>query len=51
MLAELVRRYDRKEVTTEQFRGLAAEFLPPKSDDPQLELFFDQWVYGTACPL
>jgi hypothetical protein len=50
MLAELARRYDRKEVTTEQFRELAAQFLPPKSDDPQLELFFDQWVYGTGVP-
>jgi aminopeptidase N len=50
MLAELVRRYDRQEVTTEQFRELAAQFLPPKSDDPKLELFFDQWVYGTGLP-
>ena len=50
MLAELVRRYDHKEVTTEQFRELAAQFLPPKSDDPKLELFFDQWVYGTGLP-
>jgi hypothetical protein len=50
MLAELVRRYDRKEVTTEQFRELAAQFLPPRSDDPKLELFFDQWVYGTGLP-
>jgi aminopeptidase N len=50
MLAELVRRYDRKEVTTEQFRELAAQYLPPRSEDPQLELFFDQWVYGTGLP-
>jgi hypothetical protein len=50
MLAEMVRRYDRKTVTTEQFRELAAGFLPPKSDDPHLELFFDQWVYGTGMP-
>jgi hypothetical protein len=50
MLAELTRRYDRKEVTTEQFRLLASEFLPAKSDDPQLESFFDVWVYGTGIP-
>ncbi len=50
MLGELVRRYDRKEVTTEQFRELAAEFLPPKSDDPKLEAFFEEWVYGTGMP-
>jgi hypothetical protein len=50
MLAELVRQYDRKQVTTEQFRELAAQFLPPQSDDPHLEMFFDQWVYGTGLP-
>ncbi|MBZ5584283.1 MAG: hypothetical protein LAQ30_19135 [Acidobacteriia bacterium] len=50
MLAELARRYDHKEVTTEEFRGLAAQFLPPKTDDPALETFFDQWVYGTGIP-
>jgi aminopeptidase N len=50
MLAELAKRYDRKDVSTEQFRLLAAEFLPPKSDDPKLETFFEQWVYGTGIP-
>jgi aminopeptidase N len=50
MLAELARRYDRKAVTTGQFRELAAQFLPPHSDDPHLEMFFDQWVYGTGIP-
>ena len=29
---------------------LAADFLPPKSPDPKLEAFFDQWVYGTGIP-
>ena len=50
MLAELARRYDHKEIATEQFRELAAGFLPPKSDDPALESFFDVWVYGTGIP-
>ncbi|MCU1238804.1 MAG: peptidase rane alanine aminopeptidase, partial [Candidatus Solibacter sp.] len=50
LLAETVRRYDRKEITTEEFRLLAASFLPPKSDDPKLESFFEQWVYGTGIP-
>jgi Peptidase family M1 domain len=50
MLAELTRRYDRQEISTEQFRQLAAAFLPPKSEDPQLETFFDEWVYGTGVP-
>ncbi len=50
LLAEILKRYGRSEISTEQFRALAAEFLPPKSDDPKLEAFFDQWVYGTGIP-
>jgi aminopeptidase N len=50
MLREVIRRYDRQEISTEEFRNLAAEFQPPKSDDPKLEAFFDQWVYGTGIP-
>lgn len=50
MLAEICKRYDRTEITTEEFRLLAAGFLPPKSDDPKLESFFEQWVYGTGIP-
>jgi hypothetical protein len=50
MLAELRRRYEWKSIDTEQFRLLCAEFLPPGSADPQLENFFDQWVYGTGVP-
>lgn len=51
MLAELRRRYEWKTVSTEQFRQLAAEFLPPHSSDPKLETFFEQWVYGTGIPV
>jgi aminopeptidase N len=50
MLGELMRLYGGKEISTEQFRELAARFLPPKSDDPKLEAFFAQWVYGTGIP-
>ena len=50
LLAELSKRYDHKDITTEEFRLLAAEYLPPKSDDPKLESFFEQWVYGTGIP-
>ena len=50
LLAEISKRYDRKDITTEEFRLLAAEYLPPKSDDPKLETFFEQWVYGTGIP-
>ena len=50
MLAEITKRYDRKEITTEAFRQLAAEFLPKPSDDPKLETFFSGWIYGTGIP-
>ncbi len=50
LLGEISKRYDRKDITTEEFRLLAAEYLPPKSDDPKLESFFEQWVYGTGIP-
>ena len=50
LLADISRRYDRKDITTEEFRLLAAEYLPAKSDDPKLESFFEQWVYGTGIP-
>jgi hypothetical protein len=51
LLSGIMKRYDRQTISTEQFRQLAAGFLPPKSDDPQLEAFFDQWVYGTGIPM
>jgi hypothetical protein len=50
MLAEILKRYDRRDLTTEEFRALAARFLPVRSEDPQLISFFDQWVYGTGIP-
>lgn len=50
LLGEISKRYDRKDITTEEFRLLAAEYLPPKSDDSKLESFFEQWVYGTGIP-
>jgi aminopeptidase N len=50
MLAELAKRFDHKKVSTEDFRALAAQFLPPKAEDPKLEAFFEQWVYNTGIP-
>lgn len=50
MLGELCRRYRFASITTEQFRRLAAEFLPPEAPDPGLESFFDTWVYGVGIP-
>ncbi len=50
MLADMRKRYERKPMSTEDFRLQAARFLPPQSPDPELEAFFDQWVYGTGIP-
>jgi hypothetical protein len=50
MLGQLRRRYQYRAITTDQFRRLAAEYLPPGFPDPQLENFFDQWVYSTGIP-
>jgi hypothetical protein len=49
MLAATLQRYGHANISTEEFRLLAAGFLP-KTDDPKLEAFFDQWVYGTGIP-
>jgi len=50
MLGEFRRRYQYRAVTTEQFRRLAVQFLPPRFPDPQLEAFFEQWVYSSGIP-
>ncbi len=50
MLAELRHRYERKNLTTDQFRELCAEFMPTGVPDPKLRDFFDQWVYGMGIP-
>lgn len=49
-LGELRRRFEWKSVSTEEFRLVAAEFLPPKSSDPKLETFFENWVHATGVP-
>lgn len=50
MLADLRKEYERKPLSTEEFRLLAARFLPPHAPDPELESFFDTWVYSTGIP-
>ncbi|MEO8025203.1 MAG: M1 family aminopeptidase [Bryobacteraceae bacterium] len=56
LLAELCRRYRLRSISTDEFRSLAAEFLPrpagprDKVVDPKLENFFENWVYGTGIP-
>ncbi|MGB7760619.1 MAG: M1 family aminopeptidase [Bryobacteraceae bacterium] len=50
MLAEVLKRYDHQVMSTEDFRRVAARFTPPKSDDGDLETFFDTWIYSTGIP-
>jgi hypothetical protein len=50
MLAALRQEYERKEISTDQFRLHCAKFLPAGGSDRQLETFFDQWVYSTGIP-
>jgi aminopeptidase N len=50
MLREIVSRYRFKNLTTEQFHAIAQEFMPPKTPDSKLDVFFEQWVYGTGIP-
>jgi hypothetical protein len=50
MLFELCRRHRQKPISTDQFRELCVEFLPPKTADPKLTGFFETWVYGTGIP-
>jgi aminopeptidase N len=51
MLAELRRRYEFRAVTSEEFRALAAEFLPPRTPSGTLDTFFDNWVYASGIPV
>lgn len=50
LLTELPKRFTRRPLSTEDFRLLAAEFMPAKSRDPKLEAFFENWVYSTGVP-
>jgi len=50
LLQDLTKQYDHREITTDEFRQAAAAHLPPHTDDPKLETFFEQWVNGTGIP-
>ncbi len=50
MLAELRRKFERKNLTTEEFRNLCASLMPAGVPDRTLHDFFDQWVYGMGIP-
>ena len=50
LLAELPKRFARRSMSTEEFRLIAAEFMPPRARDKKLETFFENWVYMTGVP-
>ena len=49
-LRDIATRYKFDRISSEDFRREAARFAPPDSNDPELEDFFDQWVYSTGIP-
>jgi aminopeptidase N len=49
-LGELARRHRFKTVSTDTFKALMEEHLPPNAPERNLQSFFDQWVYGTGIP-
>ena len=50
LLRDIATGYKLKRISTEDFRREAARFVPPGSSDPELEDFFEQWVYSTGIP-
>jgi hypothetical protein len=50
LLGEVARKYRYKPITIAEFQQMAASYLPPRSEDPKLERFFEHWVEGTGIP-
>ncbi|MBV8572262.1 MAG: hypothetical protein JO319_16700, partial [Acidobacteriaceae bacterium] len=50
MQLKLLNEYASKPITNDEFRVLAASFVPADQPDRSLILFFDTWVYGTGIP-
>ncbi|MBV8070931.1 MAG: hypothetical protein JO270_13560, partial [Acidobacteriaceae bacterium] len=50
MQLKLLNEYASKPITNDEFRVLAASFVPPDQPDRSLTLFFDTWIYGTGIP-
>jgi hypothetical protein len=52
-LREFGKRYERTTATTEDFRKVLEEFLPPNAryeGEKSLKWFFDEWVRGSSVP-
>jgi hypothetical protein len=50
MLAEMRKRYQFRSISTEDFRALAKEFVPPRTSPDSIDSFFENWVYSTGVP-
>jgi aminopeptidase N len=50
LLKEMRRRYEFRSVTTEGFRALVKEHLPPRVTKESIDAFFDNWAYSTGVP-
>ncbi len=48
--SRLLKDYQNKLVTNEDFRHLAASLVPEDQSDKSLGVFFDNWVYATGIP-
>ena len=49
-LRSLCEEFRLRPISTAEFRGQAARFVPEGTADRDLREFFDQWVYGTGIP-
>jgi len=47
---QLLREFQGKLISNEDFRKLAAGLLPEEQSDKTLSVFFDNWIYSTGIP-
>ncbi|BDC48632.1 hypothetical protein F183_A09480 [Bryobacterales bacterium F-183] len=50
LLAHLTSKFERKPLSVEDLRQAATMFSDPKSSDPKLEVFFENWIYASGVP-
>lgn len=46
----LLSEYQNKLISNEEFRKVAASFVPEDQSDKSLNVFFDNWIYATGIP-
>jgi hypothetical protein len=50
MLTTLVKRYKFQPISVPELQALVASFLPKDFPDPNLDAFFENWIYGVGIP-